>query len=179
MPRKAQETSLPDIVREILSYVSLDWIALIFDAYAYLHKRLFPIPHGPYEILEYDSVLELCDATGRRAGFSKHQKVRFRQDNIIAYQDFVWGNGRITDYMTSHGHVADQYQEGDRWHVLISLRETRNEGDVEDLHIQYSIHEAFVQKEEWWQVEIRNPTRRLKVAIIFPQQRRCRRAILL
>ena len=168
-----------DLLRRLLACFSLDWLALIFDLYGYLTQWLSPGQNGLYEILDYEATLELCDGEGREAHFSKRQKLRFVQDNIIAFQDYVWGNGRISDYRCSRGHIADQYQEGDRWHILLSLRETKNRGDVEEFHIQYTIHDGFGQDEEWWQVEIRNPTRRLQIAIVFPPERRCTRALLL
>ncbi len=42
-------------------------------------------------MLEYESTLELLDRKGEKAIFKKRQKVRYLQDNIIAYQDQAWG----------------------------------------------------------------------------------------
>jgi hypothetical protein len=179
-PTQSQQTkSAPaTLLRRLLTCFSLDWLALIVDVYGFLAQLFSPSQNGPYEILDYEATLELCDGSGRAANFSKRQKVRFLQDNTIAYQDFVWSSGSITGYITSRGHVADRYQEGGRWHILISLRETKNKGDVEEFHIEYAMQETFLHNEEWWQVEIRNPARRVKMAIIFPKERRCRRAVL-
>jgi len=49
---------------------------------------------GMYEVLEYESTLELKDRAGKRATFKKREKVRYLQDNIIAYQDQAWGMAR-------------------------------------------------------------------------------------
>ena len=43
--------------------------------------------NGMYEVLEYESTLELKDRGGKRATFKKREKVRYLQDNVIAYQD--------------------------------------------------------------------------------------------
>jgi hypothetical protein len=167
-------------ISKLLGSLTPQWIALILDLVQNLRTTIAQRqPKGMYEMVAYDARLELLDGRGELATFSKRQRVRFLQDNIIAYQDYVWGHGRISDYASSRGRVADRYQEGDRWHVLLSLRETKNRGDVEEFHIQYTIHEGFGQNEEWWQVEIRNPTRRLQIAIVFPPERRCTRALLL
>jgi len=50
---------------------------------------------GMYEVLEYESTLELKDRGGKRATFKKREKVRYLQDNVIAYQDQAWGDGEI------------------------------------------------------------------------------------
>ena len=59
------------------------------------------------------------------------------------------------------------------------LRETKNSGDIEDFYIERTARNTFTQAEEWRQVEVRHYTHRLKLSIIFPKERRCRRAILL
>lgn len=48
-----------------------------------------------YQVLEYESTLELHDRGGGRATFAKREKVRYLQDNVIAYQDQAWGDGEI------------------------------------------------------------------------------------
>jgi hypothetical protein len=40
-----------------------------------------------YEVLEYESTPEPKDRGGKRASFKKREKVRYRQNSIIAYQD--------------------------------------------------------------------------------------------
>jgi hypothetical protein len=58
-----------------------------------LIKRHFP--KGSYEVLEYESTLELLNPEGTKATFSKREQVRYSQDNVIAYQDQAWGDGKI------------------------------------------------------------------------------------
>lgn len=179
----SSETSSPSssLWRKILGAFSLEWAAILPDLYRTLRQWLSEQQHqGMYEILDYDSTLELLDATGENAIFVKRQQVKFLQNNIIAFQDYAWGDGDIfADYQCSPGVVVDRYQEGDRWNVLISLRETKNRGDIEDFYIQRTVRNTYTQSEEWRQVEIRHLTRRLKIAIIFPKERRCQRATLL
>lgn len=74
--------------------------------------------------------------------------------------------------------MADRYQEGDRWNILISLRETKSKGDVTEFYIEHTVRNGFQKDEEWMQTEIRRRTRRLQMEIVFPHERRCRRAIL-
>lgn len=133
---------------------------------------------GIYEILDYETTLELS-ATGKTAHFLKRQKVRFLQNHVISFQDRAWGDGEIfADYQCAPGIVADRYQIDDRWNILISLRETKSRGDIEEFFIQATYKDSYLADEEWQQVEIRHQTCRLKMTVIFPKRRHCRRAVL-
>lgn len=157
--------------------LSLSNLKDLLDLYQNLRQRLPST--DMYEILDYESTLELCDIEGRVAIFQKRQRVKFLQNNIIAFEDYVWGDGEvIAEYKCAPGVVADRYQEGDRWNVLISLRETKHKGDITEFHIERLEKQSFTKADEWQQTEIRRRTRRLQMNIIFPQGRRCQRAIL-
>jgi len=150
----------------------------LFDLSQNLRQRL-PGASDMYEILDYESTLELCDVEGAVAIFQKRQRVKFLQNNIIAFEDYVWGDGEVmADYTCAPGVVADRYQEGDRWNILISLRETKHKGDITEFHIARVEKQSFTKADEWQQTEIRRRTRRLQMNIIFPQGRRCQRATL-
>ena len=171
---------LARILRNLPSYLSQDWISLFFDLYHIVHHwfnhhRL----EGIYEILDYDSTLELLDAKGKIAIFKKRQKVKFIQNQVIAFEDYAWGDGEIfADYQCSPGVEVDHYQEGDRWNILISLRESKNSGDVADFYIERTAKNGFLKAEESFQSEIRHRTKRLRMRIIFPKNRRCQKATL-
>ena len=168
------------LARRLLARLSLDWLVVAGDVAHYL--RRFPClrPKGLYEILDYEATLELLDTTGKRARFKKRQRVKFLQDNVIAFEDCAWGDGDVlVNYKCTPGVVADRYRESDRWNVLISLRETRNRGDIEEFHIERTVKNSYVRDEEWLQTEIRRSTRRLSMGVIFPKQRTCRRAALM
>jgi hypothetical protein len=84
------------------------------------------VANGLYEVSEYETTLELLDRKGKQAAVSKHQKVRYLQDHIIAYQDQAWGDGEILmNYQCSPGVPFDQYQYGHKSIILISLREKK------------------------------------------------------
>ena len=173
------KSSLLRLLRRVLAGSSLAWVATLLDLFHGL-RRLVAYPHeeGLYEFLVYDATLELRDATGRTAVFRKHQRVKFLQNNI-AFEDFAWGDGDIfARYRVAPGVVADRYQESDRWTVLISLRESKRRGDVQDFHIERLVRNGFTQAEEWQQAEIRHRTRYLRLAVIFPKARPCRRATI-
>ena len=160
---------------------SLSWLKFLFDLYRYFQQIIAHRQHaGPYENLDYEATLELQDPQGETAVFKRRQRVKFLQDSVIAFQDYAWGDGDIfAQYNCSPGTVVDRYQEGDRWNILISLRETKRAGDTENFYIERTARHAFTNNHEWWQVEIRRPTKRLRLSLIFPQARPCQRAVLL
>jgi hypothetical protein len=127
---------------------------------------------GMYEVLEYESCLELLDSKGRRARFTKREKVRYLQNNILAYQDHAWGDGEILlDYRCTPGVVVDRYRPGQKTFLLISLRESKQKGDIDEFNIQWGIRDGFLREQELWETEIRHRTRRATVRIIFPKSR--------
>ncbi len=162
---------------KLLAYLSLERLKLVLDIYHALRQWLQRRGNeGMYEILVFETILELKDTEAR---ISKHQQVKFLQENIIAFQDYVWGDGEVFEaYRCTPGIVVDRYQDGDRWNVLISLRETKNAGDITDFRIERTVRNGFTQNKEWFQMEIRHQTRQLKMSIIFPKQRPCKRAVL-
>lgn len=153
--------------------LTLPWLELLAGAWK-LTRLLWRglTDEGMYEVLEYESVLELKDRKGKIAKFSKRQKVRYLQNNIIAYQDQAWGDGKILiDYRCKPGIVVDQYRPGHKTYLLISLREIKNRGDIDEFNIQWGIRDGFVRSAELWDTEIRHKTRSLKIQVIFPESR--------
>lgn len=156
---------LPRLASLSLSAVQDVWIAV---------QRLLRLgpPMDPYEALEYESTLELLDRVGEKATFTKREKVRYLQDNVIAYQDQAWGDGEILlDYRCSPGVSVDQYRYGSKTHVLISRREVKSGGDVDEFHIQWGIRRGFLQSTSYWETHICHSTRRVRISIIFPSSR--------
>ena len=132
---------------------------------------------GVYEVLDHDSTLELVDAHGKVAMVTRRQEVKFLQNNVVAFADYAWGDGDVfAEYSCSPGVPVDTYSHGSRHTVLISLRETKSRGDVLRFRIRRKVLRGFTKRNEWWETEIYHRTKRLKVAVIFPQERRCLRA---
>jgi hypothetical protein len=181
MGGKQEEKPAPNSpLRRLLPALSPDWILPLLDLLRYLYRWLRPPqPEGIYEILDYDSTLEILDPEGETATFQRRQRIRFLQDNVIAFEDYAWGNGDLfAEYAVSPGIVVDRYREADRWNVLIYLRETKSRGDIEDFYIQRTVKHGFTKRQEWRQVEMRHSARQLRLSIIFPRERRCQRAVL-
>ncbi len=163
-----KRTTLPDLLVTLLRADIADLVKLL----APYVPKLFRRHEGIYEVLDYDARLTLNDSKGKLATFTKRQRVRFLQNNVIAYQDQAWGDGDIfADYRCAPGMAVDRYREGHKFRVLISLRETKNRNDVEDFYIERVVKGGFPKPTEDFQIEIDHPTRNLSMAIIFPRKR--------
>ena len=176
------QTSKPSLISSLLDPLAgLPWFNVLSSLWTILPKLLqgFAI-EGMYEVLEYESTLELKDKKGLHATFRKRQKVRYLQDNIIAYQDQAWGDGEILlNYRCSPGIPVDRYRPGNKFYILISLRGVKNRGDEDEFHIEWKMHKSFLRRHEQWETEINHPTRHLVVYAVFPKKRPPLRVVLI
>jgi hypothetical protein len=163
--------SLP-LFKLILAFLGIDTLQVVTMIRDLIASLPFAPQPGLYEVLDYDARLELQDTEGKRVTYFKRQRVRFLQDNIIAYQDNAWGDGNIfTDYQCSPGIPVDRYREGHRYRVLISLRATKQRGDIEEFYIQRTITDGFTRTTEDFQTEIDHKTQKLSLSVVFPMDR--------
>jgi len=127
---------------------------------------------GIYEVLDYETTLELQDRKGNKASLQKLEKVRYLQDHILAYQDQAWGDGKILlNYRCAPGVPVDIYRSGYKTHILISLREVKKKGDIDEFNIEWGIKNGFLRKTGFWSTEISQRTKRIIVQVIFPKSR--------
>ena len=150
------------------------WVQILTEAWKLGRKILRGLANeGMYEVLEYESVLELHDKEGKRATIKKRKKVRYLQNNIIAYQDYGWGDGdQFQEYRAKPGIPVDHYKVGYKTYILLSLREVKNKGDVDDFHIQWKIKNGFLKTDGFWETDISSHTKRMSISVIFPKDRR-------
>jgi len=165
-----EENTLSKVVAILLG---LPWVEIITEAWKLGSKMLQGLTHeGMYEVLEYESTLELHDKTGKRATFKKRKKVRYMQNEIIAYQDYGWGDGeQFLNYKANPGVPVDRYKAGYKTYILLSLREVKNRGDVDEFHIQWNIKDGFLKRDGFWETDVSNRFAYMKVRVIFPKDR--------
>jgi len=123
-------------------------------------------------VLDYESTLELKDRQGEKATFKKREGVRYLQDNVVAYQDQAWGHGEILlNYRPTPGTPVDRYRSGYKTYILISRREVKDKGDVDEFNIEWSIRQGFLRRAEQWETHVTHPTKRLKVDLFLPRSK--------
>ena len=153
--------------------LDLPWIEIIGEFWKITNKLMRGFAsEGMYETLEYESTLELHNSKGTKATFKKRKKIRYLQDNIIAYHDHAWGDGRILlNYRTSRGKAVDRYRSGYKTYILISLREVKNRDDIDEFNIQWDIGDGFLTEDGYWSTDISQRTKHVKMSVIFPKAR--------
>ncbi|MEA3375339.1 MAG: hypothetical protein U9R72_03975 [Chloroflexota bacterium] len=159
----------------------LPWADVLGDALEAVYRAIQGRSYrGLHEVLEYESTLELGDCEGKTATFRKREKVRYLQDNVIAYQDQAWGDGEILlDYRCTPGTPVDRYRSGYKTYILISRREVKDKGDVDEFNIEWDIREGFLQQAEQWETHVTHRTKHLKINVIFPRTRPPRHPVLI
>ena len=162
-----------NFIRWVTITLSLPWFEIAGKMWKIGRKVMRGLANeGVYEVLDYESTLELHDRGGKKATFKKRKKVRYLQDNIIAYQDHGWGDGKILiNYRTSRGKAVDRYRAGYKTYILLSLREVKNRGNIDEFNIAWDIRNGFLTEDGYWSTDITNQTRRIKVNVIFPKSR--------
>lgn len=153
------------------------FVALIIVAIYALYARDFY--GGIYEVLNHENIWELDDVHGSQVTHTKNMQVKFIQNNVIAIEDFIWGDGVfMKDYSCTPGHVADTYKSGSRTNVLISIRDVKNKGDIENFEFKRKIVDGFKSSSEWVEIMPIYRTRKLNIKVVFPIGRPCKRATL-
>jgi hypothetical protein len=149
----------------------------LWDITAQIRDRLKY--HGAYEILSSETTLEILDEKGEYAALCRKQLIRCLQDNVVTLHDYVWGDGHpLFEYQTKPGVKVDEYEDGSRIVVLISLRESKNRGDVIDQETRRLIKGGFLGQEEWLETQVDHPVKRLCLSLLLPAQRRASEAAL-
>jgi len=148
-------------------------IPILSDLYSWGKSQIQSLRKpGMYEVLDYQSTLEILDPRGMVAKFNKTEKVRFLQDNVIAIQDQLWGvNKRIFDYKCSPGIPVDFYTSGHKTLVVISLREILSKNDDLDLNMQWYLKGDRIGNKGMWETYINRYTNMIGLNILFPEER--------
>jgi len=174
-------TSYPgQLSRWLIRLLGSPWLERLFELWKSAQKIIRGLAdEGMYEVIYYESTLELLDKRGERALVRKHEKVRYLQNSIIAYQDQAWGDGEILiNYRCTPGLPVDRYRPGKKTYILISLREVKNRGDEDEFNIEWEVRQGFLRQTELWEAEINHRMKKLKIQVIFPSSRPPRRASL-
>jgi len=173
IPAGTMHSNKLNINRLLSLILGLPWLEILAEVWK-VGRKLWRgmADEGMYEVLEYESTLELHDTKGEKATFHKKEQVRYLQNNIIAYQDQLWSDGESPiNYQCSPGVVVDEYRPANVTILLISLRRVRRKGEEDVFEIKSGINNGFVRTEELWQTTIHHRTRSILIHVIFPKTR--------
>jgi hypothetical protein len=91
-------------LQAIISSMGLPWVKALGNLSTGWNLSQSHVRKGLYEVLNYETTLELKDKRGKRAFVKKFEKVNYLQDTITTFHDQAWGNGKILiDYQCSPG----------------------------------------------------------------------------
>ena len=152
---------------------ALPWIEILAEIWKLLRQLWQGLAdEGLYEVLEYDSVLELMDSHGKTARFQTRERVRSRGEPDSHLPTGAWGDGKILlGYRCTPGVVVDRYRPGQKTFLLISLRGAKRRGEIDEFHIEWELRDGCVRNEELWETEIRHRTKQIRCRILFPKPR--------
>jgi hypothetical protein len=162
-------TSLPGTITKYI----LPWFELLGEAIRVGRQVIGGLAtEGTYEVLDYSIRLELKDREGQRALVHKQERVKYLQNNIIAFQDQAWGDGKILqNYKCTPGMPVDKYRSGYKTHILISLRDVKNRGDIDEFNIRWGISQGYLSPTGFWGTDVDHQTDIVRIKVVFPKSR--------
>lgn len=162
-------SSLPGTITKYI----LPWFELLGEAIRVGRQVISGLAtEGTYEVLDYSIRLELKDPEGRKALVSKWERVKYLQNNIIAFQDQAWGDGKtLQNYQCTPGVAVDKYRSGYKTQILISLRDIKSRGDIDEFKIRWGITWGFLSPTGFWATDVDHKTETVKVDVVFPKAR--------
>ncbi len=158
----------------------LPWFEMIGELWKIGRKLMRGLSsEGIYEVLDYECRLELQDKTGEYATVQKQEKVRYLQDYITTYQDQAWGDGRdLLDYqLFTRDCMSMSISSGHNTYKLISLRESKNKGDIDEFNIEWKMRNGFLKPAGFWGTAINHRTKKVTVKVVFPKASRPPRSV--
>ncbi|MGD8457010.1 MAG: hypothetical protein PVF83_11535 [Anaerolineales bacterium] len=169
-----------NLIQLITNNFGITWFEIAGELWKVGRKVMRGLANeGMYEVLDYDSTLEIHDRGGKKATYHKRMKIRYLQDDIVAFHDYGWGDGDILlNYKTSRGRAVDRYRSGYKTYILLSLREVRNKGDIDEYNISWDIRNGFLLHDGYWATTVSHRMRKLRNSVIFPKSRLPQRIFL-
>lgn len=137
------------------------------------HKRA-----GLLAIIEASDVVTILDRDGKKAHWSRTQKMKFNGSTKEALISRLAGEGQIVPTkVTSSGRVV-QFELRKKYVYVVFTSEVKK-GDIVDIARESDIIDAFSTNIEWVERDILQPTDKLTIEVRFPDNRRCQAAELL
>jgi hypothetical protein len=147
-------------------------LILVFAGVAFYGLILRDRFGGLWQIIDDIDEWDIPDDTGKLVLLTKTRKLRFLQNGVFAIRDYAWGSGKVDgNYSCAPGHAADHFWHDGRHNVVVSLRETKRRGDIEDFTIKREFADSFCEDSESVHAEIMTETQQLTIKVVFPGSR--------
>lgn len=165
-------------------YTSLNWALGILlqlltwlgpTAQKYIDSLVQRLAKRPddFEILDMKMALDVVDRRGRKAIYTKRERIRFLRDNIISIYDYGWGTGNTyASHRVKPGHVAERRQVGSRYRSLIILPEPQNRGDEMTFMVRRLWKGSLKGRPNWLEAEVHHKMKHLALSVTLPRGRR-------
>ncbi len=136
-------------------------------------------PRFSYENLSLSYVLDIADAGGRRARLTREQQVRFLTAEAGVVRDLVWGDGvQSTGYRAKGAQPVARRQEGATQVIWLGLPNQPRAGETALVRSWRTIVDGLCGDEEFLEVRIERPTKRLCLRVLFPAGRPPKSAVV-
>lgn len=172
-------------------YTSLDWALRILlqlltwlgpTAQKYIDSLVQRLTKRPddFEILDMKMALDVVDARGRKAIYTKRERIRFLRDNITSIYDYGWGTGNTyASHRVKPGRVVERRRLGSRYRSLVILPEPQNKGDEMTLTVRRLWKGTLKGRPNWLEAEVHHKMQHLELVVMLPRGRRMQSARLL
>ncbi len=136
-------------------------------------------PGFSYESLSLSYELDIRDLDGARARLTRDQEVLFLTSEAGVVRDLVWGDGeQSVGYRASGAEPMATRQEGMARVVWLGLQHSPRAGERAKVRTARTIVDGLGRDEEFLEVRVERPTKRLRLRVLFPEGRPPRSAIL-
>ncbi|MGH7484173.1 MAG: hypothetical protein ACREMY_01045 [bacterium] len=124
----------------------------------------------PYETIDFSTRLEVLDRKWTAVRYTRRQLVRFKDDGVSTFLDFVWGDGvQFVTYSAHSMRIMEAVPTRNGYVVLLKLPRPFYAGEVFEVVIERKITGAFFDERNYWESMPRTPTERLSIEVVAPR----------
>ena len=132
-----------------------------------------------YEVKDYQAGLEVLDAKGKRAIYTKRERLRFLRNNVTSLYDYGWGTGEaFASHRVHPGRIVERQKIGSRHRSLVVFPQPKHAGDEMTLSVRRLWKNTLTGHNGWVEMEVYYPTRRARLSVTLPRSRPVRSARL-
>ena len=123
-----------------------------------------------FEVNDFRVSLDVKDARGHRAVYTRRERVRFLRDHVTTFYDYGWGTGEtFASHRITPGRVVDRQRVGPRYRSLVLLPKPKRRGERLTFTVRRAIRRGgFGGRANWLEADIYYKTRRAQLRVSVP-----------